>query len=394
MQIVTLLEGEKGQIVDFDIATRLMELKACDASIGPLGKAYLSNFRKIGLVEFDGLRVEIKPKVSVRQVLQMLDPNLKSFQRLASDVSLASTDEWTHALADFFDSQLSVALRRGPLEGYREDEEWSRTIKGRIQFSKFATTPKFASPDIPIIHDDFSINVPENIIIVTALNILLSKLDLGKDLRARHLEHTRMLDGVNLLQAGAKLPSYRVTSRNMHYAPALATAELIILSQSFTANPGGHLVKSFLIDMPRLFETFIELEFLRLSQASGIDFRPQKGNQYLDESQVFRIQPDYLWFQGGKVIALADAKYKRVASPSEISNADVNQVIAYCSRFDLKQGHLIFAEAPEFETTMFNSEITLKFHQLDLNNESNLIREKVSAIFDSIVGIRANSFLN
>lgn len=391
MEIVSLLEGEKGQLVDFGIATRLMELKVCDASIGPLGKAYLSNFRKIGHVEFEGLRIEIKPKVSVRQVLQMLDPNLKAFQRLASDTSLASTDEWTHALADFFDSQLSLALRRGPLEGYREDEEWSRTIKGRIQFSKFATTPKFASPDIPIIHDDFSINIPENMIIFTALNILLSKLDLGKDLRARHLAHTRMLDGVNLLQAGAKLPNYRLTSRNMHYAPALATAELIVLSQSFTASPGGHLVKSFLIDMPRLFETFIELEFLRLSKAAGIDFRPQKGNQYLDESQMFRIQPDYLWFQGGKAIALADAKYKSVASPSEISNADVNQVIAYCSRFGLKEGHLIFAEAPEFETTMFNSEITLIVHQLDLGHESKLIREEVSEIFDSILGVRANS---
>jgi 5-methylcytosine-specific restriction enzyme subunit McrC len=368
-----------------------MELKVCDASIGPLGKAYLSNFRKIGVVEFDGLRIEIKPKVSVRQVLQMLDPNLKSFQSLASDASLASTDEWTHALADFFEAQLSLALRRGPLEGYREEEEWSRTIKGRIQFSKFATTPKFASPDIPIIHDDFSINIPENMIIFTALNILLSKLDLGKDLRARHLARTRMLDGVNLLQAGAKLQNYRLTSRNMHYAPALATAELIILSQSFTASPGGHLVKSFLIDMPRLFETFIELEFLRLSKAAGIDFRPQKGNQYLDESQMFRIQPDYLWFQGGKAIALADAKYKSVASPSEISNADVNQVIAYCSRFGLKEGHLIFAEAPEFETTMFNSEITLIVHQLDLGHESKLIREEVSEIFDSILGVRANS---
>jgi hypothetical protein len=45
----------------------------------------------------------------------------------------------------------------------------------------------------------------------------------------------------------------------------------------------------------------------------------------------------------------------------------------------------------EFETTMFNSEITLIFHQLELSNESNLIREKVAAIFDSIVGIGVNS---
>ncbi len=384
-----MLEGEKGQIVDFGIATRLMELKVCDASIGPLGKASLSNFRKIGLVEFDGIRIEIKPKVSVRQVLQMLDPNLKSFQTLPSDVSLDSTDEWTHALADFFDSQLSLALRRGPLEGYREEEEWSRTLKGRIQFSKFATTPKFASPDIPIIHDDFNINIPENIIIFTALTILLSKLVLGKDLRARHLSHSRILDGVTLLQSGAKLPSYRMTARNMHYAPALATAELIILSQSFTANAGGNLVKSFLIDMPRLFETFIELEFLKLSKAAGIEFRPQKGNHYLDESQVFRIQPDYLWLRGDKVIALADAKYKAVESRSEVSNTDVNQVIAYCSRFGLKQGHLIFAEAPEFETTMFNSEITLSVHQLDLNQDSKLIRETLNLIFDSIVSKKA-----
>jgi 5-methylcytosine-specific restriction enzyme subunit McrC len=180
-----------------------------------------------------------------------------------------------------------------------------------------------------------------------------------------------------------------MTARNMHYAPALATAELIILSQSFTANAGGNLVKSFLIDMPRLFETFIELEFLKLSKAAGIEFRPQKGNHYLDESQVFRIQPDYLWLRGDKVIALADAKYKAVESRSEVSNTDVNQVIAYCSRFGLKQGHLIFAEAPEFETTMFNSEITLSVHQLDLNQDSKLIRETLNLIFDSIVSKKA-----
>jgi 5-methylcytosine-specific restriction enzyme subunit McrC len=50
-----------------------------------------------------------------------------------------------------------------------------------------------------------------------------------------------------------------------------------------------------------------------------------------------------VWYRHGAPAAVADAKYK-AESPSGYPNADLYQMLAYCTALGLPRGHLIYAK--------------------------------------------------
>jgi 5-methylcytosine-specific restriction enzyme subunit McrC len=386
LERVVLIEGVKGQLVDFEVGALLQSQNVCDVSLGIGNKASVSNFRKIGFISTDRFKVEIQPKVKIASLLQLLDSDLRAFQLLNQEQHLSDSKDWTYSLAVFFALQLEKSFSRGPLEGYVTKASWEKTIRGKIQFSQLATSSRVATPELPLEYDEFSRNIPENVIANTAIEILVRNFHISDSIREGLRRNQAKLEGVDLLQPGARIPAYSISSLNSHYETLLATSELIIRSQAISAHSGQRVMNSFLIDMARLFETYLEISFAKLSKSLGLDFKPQKGNQYLDETQFFRIRPDYLWFKKGSASSLADAKYKVIQSRSDVSNQDVNQIIAYCSRFGLESGHLVYASTPEFEATMTNSEIRIEIHEVDLSLEPAVLEQKVESVFRKIVG--------
>jgi 5-methylcytosine-specific restriction enzyme subunit McrC len=384
---VVLIEGAKGQLVDFEIGSLLQSQNVCDVSLGIGNKATVSNFRKIGFISTDKITVEIQPKVKIASLLQLLDSDLRAFQSLNQEQKLGDSEDWTQALAVFFALQLEKSFSRGPLEGYVTTASREKTIRGKIQFSKLATSSRVASPELPLEYDEFSRNIPENVIANTAIEILVRNFQISDSIREVLRRNQAKLEEVDLLQPGARVPAYSISLLNRHYETLLATSELIVRSQSISAQSGQRVMKSFLIDMARLFETYLEISFGKLSKSCGLDFKPQKGNEYLDETQFFRIRPDFLWFKMGSASSLADAKYKVIQNRSDVSNQDVNQMIAYCSRFGLASGHLVYPSAPEFEATMTNSEIRIAIHEVDLSLEPSILEKKVEKVFHQIVGL-------
>ena len=379
-----LFEGEKGQVVPYGLATHLKDLNVCDAGLGPGGLAVLSNFRKVGVLTYQGQLVEIRPKVSVQKVLTLLDPHLKSFIGLDDEAALAETADWTNALALFFDYQLNLALARGAKEGYVAITEWSRTLRGRLEFSLLATAGRFGTAEVPVTHDEFTADIIENQMLLTAIEVLLSTRSLSPQRRSSLQRHTEKLHDVSLLETWGKLPEVKLSSSFKHYEPALKTAILILNSQSVESLAGSIRTNSFLIDMSQLFEFLVERKFAEFSSRSATEFRAQFGSKHLDLNGVFRIRPDFMFFEGQRPVGLADAKYKQVFSESDVATSDINQIIAYCSRFNLQSGHLIFAGAPEFSAEMVGSGIKIWIHELDLSLSSEEIEEKLFSIWNQI----------
>jgi 5-methylcytosine-specific restriction enzyme subunit McrC len=58
------------------------------------------------------------------------------------------------------------------------------------------------------------------------------------------------------------------------------------------------------------------------------------------------IERDLLCFNGSNVVSCAHIKYK-VEHGGRAPNADLYQLIAYCTRIGLAEGHLIYAEAED-----------------------------------------------
>jgi hypothetical protein len=61
-----------------------------------------------------------------------------------------------------------------------------------------------------------------------------------------------------------------------------------------------------------------------------------------DEAGRVRVLPDIVWKTGGTAVAVADAKYK-AEKPAGYPNADLYQLLAYCTALGLRCGHLIYA---------------------------------------------------
>ena len=67
-----------------------------------------------------------------------------------------------------------------------------------------------------------------------------------------------------------------------------------------------------------------------------------QSRHYLDEAGRVVLRPDIVWRVGGKVAAVIDAKYK-AEKPSGFPNADLYQLLAYCTVLGLRVGHLVYA---------------------------------------------------
>ena len=91
-----------------------------------------------------------------------------------------------------------------------------------------------------------------------------------------------------------------------------------------------------------LFEQFVTVA---LREAITARFGGRVEGQiryYLDQAGQVPLWPDIVWKVGGTTAAVIDAKYK-AEKPAGYPNADLYQLLAYCTILGLPVGHLVYA---------------------------------------------------
>ncbi len=89
------------------------------------------------------------------------------------------------------------------------------------------------------------------------------------------------------------------------------------------------------------------------------------------------MRPDLLCRRHGTPAAVADAKYK-AERPEGFPNADLYQMLAYCTVLGLGEGHLVYAKGNEPVSihTVQNADVTIQCYALDLGAEpADLLRQ-------------------
>ena len=383
--VVVLREGEKDQLVDLELAKVLQNFGVCQVQLTSEGQLRTSNFSKVGFIRHGNSLIRIEPKISIRKVLQLISPTLEDVQILSEQVEISESDDWTHALTEFFISASNVALALGPLHGYRGVSEAANLVKGRIDFSRQLKRNPGRPIPIEIDFDEFSPDIPENRIILTALQVLLTRFPLDVDQRNRLFELQYVLAAVTPIEHHKRIPTVTLTSLNNHYGPALRIAELILGFQGLDADVGETSASSFLLDMERIFEKYLENRFSILSEEGSQIFRAQGSGESLDRGGLVGIRPDYLWFEGGKATGVADAKYKVFITKASVPNDDVYQMVTYCTRYGLHKGYLIYASSPNFSIDVEGSAITIEVRGVDLSLELPEIEEQIAALLDEVL---------
>ena len=327
---------------------------------------------RVGAVQTGELLVQVRPKakVGLDRLLFLLgyaqNPGFRPDEVVADE-----DQDLFSALAESLVRQGERALARGALSGYVQVEDALRTVRGRIRVSdQMLRRPGMLLP-LEVSYDEFSIDIPENRILRTALRRMLQLPRLPAAVRGRLAHLYSKLDGVPSLGAGPPLPTWSESRANAHYQPALRLAELILRNMSAEAGPGRQQVASFVVNMAAVFEDFVTTALKEALTAVPGRTEPQY-KCFLDEPDGTRrprvtMFADVVHVIDGKPVAVFDAKYK-ASSWSGYPNADQYQMLAYCTALNVPRAWLVYADAgPMRVRKVQNAEIEIVEFPLDLS---------------------------
>jgi 5-methylcytosine-specific restriction enzyme subunit McrC len=363
-------------------ARRLTAANILDVRPGAVADSWtVRAARKVGAARVGDIEVRIEPKVPVARLLFLL-----GYARSAQDwrdeiVSVPAQVDLIPAVAAALWRQIERALRQGLLQGYQTFEETSPVLRGRLrETDQLGRRPGLPLP-LEIRHDEYTVDIAENRILATAAERMLRVPGVDTESRRMLRHQANRMSEVTRLRSGERPPAWRPSRLNARYQIALRLAELVLAGSAVEAGIGRVMSNGFLVDMPRVFEDFL---FVALRHHIEVRYGGAVASQvpgHLDQGRRIDLRPDILWRRGGRVAAVVDAKYKAY-TPAD----DAYQMLAYCTVFGLRQGHLVYVtgERPADRHLVRNADIEIVCHGLDLSVPPSALLGQVAKIGDEI----------
>ncbi|MFJ4481633.1 McrC family protein [Streptomyces longwoodensis] len=294
--------------------------------------------------------VRIMPKTPVNRIFFLLGFSLDPERAWRDDregaVDTGAYDDVVPALAHAVERQVDAALRRGLLQGYREVQESSLVVRGRIREAEQIRRHFGRTPPVEIAYDAYTAGTAENRILRAAVERLLRLPGVPWPVR-RRLAHqrVRLADALPLVR-GQELPRWQPSRLNLRYQSALRLCAAVLRGSSPEHLPPGAdplAVDGFLFDMNQMFEDFVTVALSEALKEHGLAPRLQDPH-HLDTAGLVRIRPDLVVRTGdGRTpIAVVDAKYKVEKADGRL-NADLYQALAYATVLGLREAHLVYA---------------------------------------------------
>lgn len=300
---------------------------------------------EVGAVYMPDLAIEIRPKIPIDRLLFLISYAIDPKQWKQVGFAFGQADSLVEAIVPGFVAQLRRALHRGLLQGYRRQEEALMTVRGRLRFEEQLRRRYGAAIPIEVAYDEFTEDILENQLLKAAVR-RFRHMQLRSDFCRRSLRHFEYVfqhvSDIAVDPRNVPMPNY--TRLNEHYRPAIMLAQLILESTSVELSHGRYDSTAFLVNMSKVFESFVATALREALGLSTREFRhnAQKQAFYLDQAELVTLVPDLYWSEQGRCVFVGDAKYKRV-NDAGIKNADLYQLLAYTIAAHVPYGLLIYA---------------------------------------------------
>ncbi|MFE1750129.1 McrC family protein [Streptomyces anandii] len=331
--------------------------------------------------------VRVTPKVPIARLFFLLGYGLdpKGGWR-DGDVDVTGHRDLLPALAHAVERQIDRALRQGLLQGYRTTEETSLVVRGRIREAEQIRRRFGATLPVEVEYDEFTTDIAENRLLHAAVERLLRLPGVPHDVRRGLLRQRARLAEVTVIVRGQPLPAWQPSRLNSRYQHALHLARVVLDNASVEHAAGELRVDGFLFDMNKLFEDFVTVALREACRGLGHSARLQDPH-HLDEASAIRMKPDFvLYGPQGTPCAVVDAKYK-AEKRDGFPDADLYQMLAYCTALGLREGHLVYAKgnAPHAAHVVRHAGIVIHQHALDLDQEPSGLLSDVARVADRLV---------
>lgn len=364
-----LREGEPARLVELPHAVADALAEADVVQVVPTtrhGWWEVATGTKIGVVRAGGVQVVVQPKIDINRVVFLMGYARRPAFWRDDRVRLDAASDLPEALADAFGRLATHALGQGVLKGYQSIEQTLPVLRGRIREGDQLRRRFGRMMPLEVQYDEFTVDIPENQLLVAAVEKLLR-------LPGVHWQHRRVLQRLRLQLGDVTSPARGVrpvwtpSRLNARYQPALELAELILDGRSFEQRVGEVVVSGYLFNMAKIFEDFVTVALREAFKPFGGRGRLQYKT-FLDEDERVPIQPDFVWVEQGRPRVVVDAKYK-AEKPSGFPQADLYQMLAYCTALGLPEGHLVYAKGHEAEQEHVVREVGVRVrtHALELD---------------------------
>jgi 5-methylcytosine-specific restriction enzyme subunit McrC len=309
------------------------------------GRTTLTSASSVGVIRAGDIELRVTPKVGIRRLLWLVgyasDP---AGWHDEQTVDLIVVDDLVPAIAVSFMAAAQRALAAGILQGYRVMEEALPLLRGRLREADQIRRLGVAVP-LEIRYDDYTVNIPENQILLTAALRLLRVPNVPAPTRTALRRLISLLTDVTPLIAGHQIPGTPDDRRTHRYQPALRLARLILAGRSLEQPVGPVTASGFLFDLNAVFENWLTTALRVTLRPFGGVLRAQWPG-HLDLRRRIRLRPDLVWERGGYPVAVLDAKYKALR-PAAYPHGDLYQMLAYCTVLGLRLGRLVYAAGEE-----------------------------------------------
>jgi len=289
----------------------------------------------VGVVKLKDFQIIISPKISNLNLAKMIAIayNLKSIEIQDKFSQLAVTDaSISDIISLIFLKEAEKVYYQGLRKRYQEKEEAIASCRGKINFNKLAKN-SFSSVTLPCRYQELTVDIEENQIILAALKLLLSNTNNRKLKKKLNILFSKIKDEVSLKPLSKELLSKALNNSdrlNNNYKNLFKLVELLLSKEDFNLLGGQNRdFPGFLLDMNLLFERFLE-KYFKKKLAPDIKVKAQNSleNKFKSANLSYNLIPDYQFFEAGKLVKIADAKYKNYQL-KKVSPADLYQLTAY-----------------------------------------------------------------
>ncbi len=384
MQTLTLSEYEPQSVnvpLDKGQLRTLAEAHIVVAPSTTEGETYtLTPSSYIGALSVGDLAVLVRPKVPIDRVMFLVAYALDPQDWRKYPFGLQPEADVLEAIIPAFVHHTRQAIKRGLLRSYKREEDALPTVRGRIRFDDQINRRYGIPLPLEVVYDEFTEDIEENRLLKAALyrlvHMRVRSPQAQRDVRA-------LRPAFNEVSLGAyrkgRLPIVQYTRLNQHYRPAVELARLIIENCSLELIHGKVVGASFLLNMNQVFEKFM---FTALQEALGLsESEWRKDRLTLDEADNINLEPDLCWRRDQRWLFVGDAKYKRL-TPTGFPNADIYQMLAYCTAANLPSGLLVYAkgEAASTRHRVKYANKTIEIASLDLQGQPEAILAEVGSL--------------
>ncbi len=310
---------------------------------------------KVGSVQIGKLRVDVMPRLGSPELATLiryaLGGSVDALERSQIGHERVGLDE---LLCLIFAEELARIRQIGLSRRYVDRRQWVSALRGRPDFlGSFPWHDNGMSSIVCRFHELTCDNLDNQLVLAGLERACL--MGVTADTRRKLLDHRQAWASLASPMVAAGRSEFakaraKYTRLSDHYRLAHNLAEIIVQGRSSAAvyEAGEHPTKGFFVDMPDLFERFVERLVRNAVKGKGLRIESQQsdhGALFDAEGKLYHsVRPDLILYDQDTPVAVVDAKYKNYweADPvngvprQRISNEDLYQMFFYAQRIQIR----------------------------------------------------------